>query len=72
MEACKEKEGREKGRTGAGAVKREEGSGTKWEILWPEACQETGAESKFERRESLLTPWAVKSGDDIHGGASFY
>jgi hypothetical protein len=27
-EACKEKEGREKGRTGAGAVKREGRSGT--------------------------------------------
>ena len=28
MEPCKEKEGREKGRTGAGAVKREGRSGT--------------------------------------------
>jgi len=34
--ACKGKEGREKGRTGAGAVKREEevGNGV-WEILTP-------------------------------------
>ena len=28
VEACKEKKGREKGRTGAGAVEREERSGT--------------------------------------------
>ena len=42
----------------AGAVKGNEGkrgSGTKWEIWWPEACRETGTESKFERREPLLT-----------------
>ena len=71
MEA-EEKVGGRRRRTGAGAVKGKRGSGTKWEIWWPEACRETGTESKFERREPLLTPWAVKSGDDVHGGASFY
>ena len=44
---------------------------TEEEIWLPGVCGEK-TESKFERKEPLLAPWAVKSGDDVHGGASFY